>query len=84
MGRMPSRSRRIPTHLSTCRASGKVRYPDSKAAVAALYLAALGRQRAESAGLESHRQEKRHYECSACSGWHLTSQAVDCRLNLTA
>lgn len=79
-----SRSGRVPTRLSVCRSSGKVRYPDSKAAVAALHLAALGRQRAEAAGLESRRQERRHYECSACSGWHLTSQAVNFRLRMTA
>ena len=48
--------------------SGKVRYPDHHAAVAALHTIASRSTREVKAS--------RAYECPTCKGWHLTSRAL--------
>lgn len=53
---------------------GKVRYPDHKAAVAALHTADRSRRHADDTGRATRRREVRTYWCSACKGHHLTSQ----------
>lgn len=54
--------------------TGKVRYRDSREAVAALHGSARARHWADLDGSFTRRQEVRHYACHACQGWHLTSQ----------
>ena len=54
--------------------TGKVRFRDSREAVAALHGAARARHWASLEGSSTKRGEVRHYECHACRGWHLTSQ----------
>jgi hypothetical protein len=61
--------------IKTCESTGKVRYPDGRAAVRALHQAATARHFAELDGVVTRRREARHYHCSHCQGWHLTSQA---------
>ena len=58
-----------------CAATGKLRWPDGKAAVDVLHAAEISRTRAENDGNVSRRRELRHYWCPACSGYHTTSWA---------
>jgi tRNA G26 N,N-dimethylase Trm1 len=62
--------------LSRCSVSAKRRFRDHREAVAALQQASNVRGRAREDGIETRRQEVRSYECTACKGWHLTSQPV--------
>lgn len=55
-----------------CFATGKVRYPNERAAQVALVDAILKRNRGR-----SDRREARHYPCGICGGWHLTSKTVN-------
>lgn len=57
-----------------CERTGKVRWPDAKAAVEVLHQAKNSATRAADAGLPSRRNEVRHYECHFCKGFHTTSQ----------
>lgn len=56
-----------------CKVTGKRRFRDHREAVKALRGAVTKRHFAEIDGVPTHRRERRTYECSACSGWHLTS-----------
>lgn len=69
-GMQPARPQRRAT---PCHSTGKRRFPDHRAAVAALNLAATSRQLAEDIGHQTQRQECRSYFCEACKGHHLTS-----------
>lgn len=55
---------------------GKVRFRDHREAVAALHNSATSRKHAETLSLPTRRREVRAYECDACHGFHLTSQAA--------
>jgi hypothetical protein len=50
-----------------------VRFPDSRAAVAALHRAKNTQRFAELDSTPTRRRECRHYRCPECKGWHLTS-----------
>lgn len=65
---------RTPAKTTTCLPAGKVRYPDGRAAIEALHLAATSRHFAALDGLSTRRRECRHYRCLLCKGWHLTSR----------
>lgn len=69
----PSRRRTRTGHLGTC-STGKIRFPDHTAAVAALHSAATKRNFAAQDGKTTVRREVRSYSCKECKGWHLTSQ----------
>ena len=66
------RGRRAP-RLKTCRATRKVRFPDSRAAVEALHRAKTAQYFAALDATTTRRRECRHYRCAECKGWHLTS-----------
>jgi hypothetical protein len=72
-GRIDGRSQRPAPRLKACRATGKVRFPDSRAAVAALHRAKTFQYFAEVDSTPTRRRECRHYRCGECKGWHLTS-----------
>jgi hypothetical protein len=57
-----------------CPASGKIRYGEPKDVKLAMRQAACDRSRARLHDVACSRRETRSYECSDCSGWHLTSQ----------
>jgi RNase P subunit RPR2 len=57
-----------PYVVVSCCGSGKLRYPDEKAARVGLVGAIVGRNRGK-----NQRRECRVYACPACFGWHLTS-----------
>lgn len=57
-----------------CKATGKVRWPDGKAAVDVLHKASTAARWAELHGEGSRRHEVRHYRCPHCKGFHTTSQ----------
>ena len=57
-----------------CAVTGKVRFPDGRAAVEALHRAATHRHFAEMDHVPTRRRECRHYLCDHCHGWHLTSR----------
>ena len=69
----PSFARRVRPPLSTC-PTGKIRFPDHRAAVSALHKAATERNFARQDGQATNRHEVRSYSCKECNGWHLTSQ----------
>jgi hypothetical protein len=56
-----------------CAATGKLRWPDAKAAVEVLHAAQNSRTIAKNDGTVSRRHELRYYWCPACSGYHTTS-----------
>lgn len=56
-----------------CSTTGKLRWPDGKAAVEVLHAAKNSRTSAEIAGHVSRRREFHRYWCPACSGYHTTS-----------
>lgn len=66
------------THTDTRRKrscpSGKVRFPDHKAAVRALHDAVTARKFAALDNVPTQRREQRAYACGRCRGYHLTSQ----------
>jgi len=62
--------------LRRCAATTKLRFRDHREAITALQHASNVRGRAWENGVETRRQEVRSYECTACKGWHLTSQPV--------
>lgn len=66
------RKRALPKP-TTCPATGKKRWPDSESAVQMLHQAATARHFAQLESIHSRRSEVRHYFCSACAGWHVTS-----------
>lgn len=69
MGRHPTRwSKNI------CAVTGKRRFRDHREAVAVLHQAACARKFADESGATSRRRECRAYLCTACQGWHVTSQ----------
>lgn len=72
-GRSDGRAGRPAPRLKTCRATSKVRFPDSRAAVEALHRAKTLRYFAELDSTTTRRRECRHYRCHQCKGWHLTS-----------
>lgn len=57
-----------------CAVTGKVRWPDGKAAVEVLHRAQNAAQRGAEFGYASRRREVRHYRCPHCAGFHTTSQ----------
>ena len=67
-------SRRHLPRPDLCPVTGKVRWPDSKAAVEVLHRSRTAASMAEADGLTSRRREVRHYWCPACKGFHTTSQ----------
>ena len=69
-----SRFRSLPKPKK-CTATGKLRWPDGKAAIEVLHAAKNGRMRDEEAGRMARRRELRHHRCSACGGFHTTSWA---------
>ena len=72
---MQRRHRPLPKP-DRCRVTGKVRWPDSRAAVEVLHLAKNAAIRAAQDGIDSRRHEVRHYRCPHCQGFHTTSQAA--------
>lgn len=66
------RARNMPKPKQ-CAATGKLRWPDAKAAVEVLHAAKNSRSSAENNGYVSRRRELRHYWCPACLGHHTTS-----------
>lgn len=56
---------------ATCLRTGKRRFRDHEEAVRGLHSTVAARVRGD-----ERRRECRVYECSACHGWHLTSQPV--------
>ena len=66
--------RRLPKP-DRCAKTGKVRWPDSRAAVEVLHLAKNSATKAQADGIATRRQEVRHYKCCFCNGFHTTSQA---------
>ena len=72
-GSSEGRVGRPTPRLKTCRATNKVRFPDSRAAVEALHRAKTIRYFAELDATTTRRRECRHYRCPECKGWHLTS-----------
>lgn len=73
---MQPRKNRVLPRPQHCAATGKVRWPDSKAAVAVLHRATAAAHWAEADGAESRRREVRHYLCQQCRGFHTTSRAA--------
>lgn len=71
-----SRSRRSNHRWPECPATGKVRLGERKDVHLALKAARERRQLAALNGGNSSRNECRGYQCTACSGWHLTSSAA--------
>jgi hypothetical protein len=57
-----------------CPATGKIRYGEPKDIKLTMRQAAQDRSRARLNKVACSRREVRSYECSDCSGWHLTSQ----------
>jgi hypothetical protein len=57
-----------------CPSSGKVRYGEPKDIKLEMRKAASDRSRARLNKVACSRREVRSYECSDCSGWHLTSK----------
>ncbi|HEY5249522.1 MAG TPA: hypothetical protein VIJ15_13850 [Dermatophilaceae bacterium] len=57
-----------------CPTSGKVRYGSRKDVKLEMRQASRDRSRARMNEVTCSRREVRSYECSDCSGWHLTSQ----------
>ena len=72
-GRRDGRVGRPTPRLKTCRATSKVRFPDSRAAVEALHRAKTAQYFAALDSTMTRRRECRHYRCPDCKGWHLTS-----------
>lgn len=64
---------RVPPHRDRSCPSGKLRYRDHDAAVAALHSADTARYFAELDGTFTRRREIRSYSCGLCHGFHLTS-----------
>lgn len=56
--------------------TGKKRFRDHRSAVSFLHYAANARLAAEHDGVATKLRIVRCYECSACRGFHVTSQAV--------
>lgn len=73
-GRSHGRAGRPAPRLKTCRATSKVRFPDSRAAVEALHRAKTMQYFADLDATTTRRRECRHYRCQECKGWHLTSR----------
>jgi hypothetical protein len=71
--RIEGRAGRPAPRLKACRTTGKVRFPDSRAAVEALHRAKTIQYFAELDSTPTRRRECRHYRCRECKGWHLTS-----------
>lgn len=74
VGRNDGRVARPTPRRKTCRGTGKVRFPDSRAAVEALHRAKTAQYFAALDSTMTRRRECRHYRCAECKGWHLTSQ----------
>ena len=70
-----TRQRRRLPKPDRCARTGKVRWPDSRAAVEVLHLAKNSADKAQADGIATRRQEVRHYKCGFCNGFHTTSQA---------
>lgn len=71
-------SRRRPSRApkpTLCPVTGKRRFPSSDAAVIVLHQAQSARRRADSEAGFTRRQERRHYFCHHCRGWHTSSQS---------
>jgi hypothetical protein len=58
-----------------CLVTGKIRYRDGHDADLALRSLRRRRSRIEAVGGSHRIRVCRKYECPACDGWHLTSQA---------
>lgn len=62
-----SRARNVPKPKK-CVATGKLRWPDAKAAIEVLHAAQNSRTRGLSEGTVSRTRERRRYSCPACAG----------------
>lgn len=71
--RRVSKRRTLPKP-DRCPVTGKVRWPDGRAAIEVLHRASRAKQWAEASGAETRRLEVRHYHCGHCHGFHTTSQ----------
>ena len=71
-----SSKRRAMLRPDRCQVTGKVRWPDGKAAIEVLHQASTAARWAEADGQQSRRREVRHYRCPHCQGFHTTSQPV--------
>ena len=71
---LPSPRRRPRPHRDHCPMSGKVRYRDAREATDALHALTNRAALADQLGGVHTIRVKRKYQCSACGGWHLTSQ----------
>lgn len=71
---LPAPRRRISTHPEHCPMSGKARYRDAREATDALRLLVNKAALADERGGKHSIRVKRKYPCTACRGWHLTSQ----------
>jgi hypothetical protein len=68
--------RRTKSHRTVCVATGKIRYRDAREATDALQRLQNQARIAEESGGAHTIRVRRKYDCAACDGWHLTSQAV--------
>ncbi len=71
---VPKPRRHPIPHPKSCPMSGKIRYRVAREATEALLALTIRADRAEQLGGENAIRVKRKYQCSACRGWHLTSQ----------
>jgi hypothetical protein len=70
-------ARRSPApHRDHCPMSGKVRYRDAREATDALHALTNQASLADQLGGQHTIRVQRKYQCNACRGWHLTSQAT--------
>lgn len=71
---LPARRRRPRQHWDHCPTSGKIRYRDAREATEALHRLTNRAAVADELGGQHSIRVKRKYRCTACRGWHLTSQ----------
>ena len=70
----PAPRHRPTPHRDHCPMSGKIRYRDAREATDALHVLANRAALADELGGRHTIRVKRKYQCTACRGWHLTSQ----------
>lgn len=71
---IPAPRRRPTPHREHCPMSGKVRYRDAREATDALHTLTNRATLADQLGGQHTIRVRRKYQCTACRGWHLTSQ----------
>jgi hypothetical protein len=71
---LPTPRRRPTAHREHCPMSGKIRYRDAREATDALHTLTNQAALADELGGAHTIRVRRKYKCTACRGWHLTSQ----------